>query len=116
MSGQYPEPDAMREFALGLGVPSGAILIDNSGLRTYDSCYRAKEIFTIDEAILVTQEFHLPRALYLCDSQDILVTGVAAENYHYRRSSVTFWSVRETLATVVAFWDVFVDNPQVDTE
>ncbi|MCH7663297.1 MAG: YdcF family protein, partial [Chloroflexi bacterium] len=92
MSGQSPEPDVMREFALGLGVPAAAILLDNGGLRTYDSCYRAAQIFGIEEAILVTQGFHLPRALYVCDALGIPAQGVAADNYRYRISAQVIWN------------------------
>ena len=111
MSGQSPEPAAMRDFALGLGVPDDAILLDNGGLRTYDSCYRAVKAFGIENAILVTQRFHLPRALYVCNALGLTVQGVAAHNYRYRRSAQVFWNIRETLATLVAIWDVHIAKP-----
>jgi len=62
----YNEPEAMRRFAVQLGVPEHDIVLDYAGFRTYDTCFRAKHIFNVDEAIIVTQSFHLPRALYLC--------------------------------------------------
>ncbi|MCH7480638.1 MAG: YdcF family protein [Chloroflexi bacterium] len=111
MSGQSPEPAAMRDFALGLGVPDIDILLDNGGLRTYDSCYRAVQTFGIDEAILVTQGFHLPRALYVCNALGISAQGVAADNYRYRGSAQVIWNIRETLATLVALWDVHFAKP-----
>jgi len=61
----YNEPEAMRQLALSLGVPDTAIVLDYAGRRTYDTCYRAKAIFRVDQAILVTQAFHMPRAIYL---------------------------------------------------
>ncbi len=63
----YNEPAVMRKVALSLGVPEEAIVLDYAGRRTYDTCYRAKAIFGVTEAILVTQAFHLPRAIYLCN-------------------------------------------------
>ena len=62
----YNEPGAMKKFALSLGVPEEDIVLDYAGRRTYDTCYRARAIFGLKEAILVTQSFHLPRALILC--------------------------------------------------
>ena len=59
----YNEPEAMRQYALTLGVPDSAIVLDYAGRRTYDTCYRARAIFGLDSALLVTQAFHLPRAL-----------------------------------------------------
>jgi vancomycin permeability regulator SanA len=112
MSGYKLEPAAMRDFATNLGVPESAILLDNEGLRTYDSCYRAVEEFGIDEAILVTQRFHLPRALYVCSALGLPSDGVAANNYHYRRSAQAFWNIRETFATIVALWEVHISNPK----
>ena len=61
----YNEPEAMRQFALSLGVPDEAISLDFAGRRTYDTCYRAKEVFGVKNALLVTQGFHLP-GLYSC--------------------------------------------------
>jgi SanA protein len=65
----YNEPGAMREYALSLGVPETDIVLDYAGRRTYDSCFRALNIFGIKSAILVTQAFHLPRAVYTCRKQ-----------------------------------------------
>ncbi|MDH5507277.1 MAG: YdcF family protein [Anaerolineae bacterium] len=111
MSGQSPEPAAMQALAISLGVPSQHIQLDNGGLRTYDTCYRARAIFGLDEAILVTQNFHLPRAIYTCNALQINARGVPADLYRYRRHTLLFWNIRETLATLVALWDVHITNP-----
>jgi SanA protein len=58
----------MRRTAIKLGVSDEDLVFDHAGRRTYDSCYRAREIFGVSHAILVSQAFHLDRALYLCDS------------------------------------------------
>ena len=107
----YNEPEAMRQYALSLGVPDQDIVLDYAGRRTYDSCYRAKAIFGIEKAILVTQQFHLPRALYLCNVLGVDGVGVAASNYNYRRASLLYWNMRELAATVTAMLDVHVTRP-----
>jgi SanA protein len=108
---EYNEPEAMRQYALSLGVPAKDIVLDYAGRRTYDSCYRAKEIFGVSEAILVTQKFHLARALFLCNSLGLDGVGVEANNRIYLKRSLLFWNLRELPATVTAFADVLT-RPQ----
>lgn len=107
----YNEPGAMRQYALSLGVPEAAIAMDFAGRRTYDTCYRAKAIFGVDDALLVTQRFHLPRALFLCNALGIKSYGVEANNNQYRKLSLLIWNIREQIATTTAFFDVFISNP-----
>jgi len=107
----YNEPGAMRQYAISLGVPGDAIALDYAGRRTYDTCYRAKAIFQVDSALLVTQKFHLPRALFLCRALGVDAAGVEANNNRYWQGSLFIWNVREQLATIAAFLDVFVNNP-----
>src|SRR6185295_3954261 len=104
---EYNEPQAMREYALSLGVPDEDIVLDYAGRRTYDTCYRAKEIFELDTAILVTQSFHMPRALFVCNSFDVESIGVHTDTY-FRKSSRLIWNTRELFATSQAIWDVYV--------
>jgi SanA protein len=107
---EYNEPEAMRQFALSVGVPDEAIVLDYAGRRTYDTCYRAKAIFGLDTALLVTQSFHLPRALYLCNMLGMQTLGVEADNCYWNGSPLV-WNVREFFATVVAFLDLYVSSP-----
>lgn len=107
----YDEPTAMQDYAVALGVPAEDIVLDYAGLRTYDTCYRAHAIFGIRKATLVTQGFHLPRALYTCNALGISAVGVTADRYNYRPGSMTIWNIRETLATVIALFDVHVTRP-----
>jgi SanA protein len=105
----YNEPEAMRRYALSLGVPPEAIELDPLGLRTYDTCYRAKNLFGIESAILVTQAFHLDRALLICDSLGIQAVGVAADYqrpYGYSPRAMGWSRWREVVATAVAFYDL----------
>lgn len=102
----YNEPEAMRQTALQLGVPAEAIWLDEAGLDTFATCERALRLFDARSAVLVTQAFHLPRALFLCESLGVPMWGVAADRRIYRQSSVFFWNMRETLATANAIWEV----------
>jgi SanA protein len=108
---EYNEPAVMRELAISIGVPEDAIVLDYAGRRTYDTCYRAKAIFGVTEAILVTQAFHLPRTIFLCSQLGVDSAGVAADLRVYRKSSVLYWNMRELLATVAALWDVNISHP-----
>jgi len=107
----YNEPAAMRDYALQLGVPDEAIVLDYAGRRTYDTCYRAKAIFQLDEAILVTQQFHLPRALYTCNKLGLPAVGVPADQLDYLTRSRLFWNLREIPATAVALWEIHFTKP-----
>ena len=106
---EYDEPTAMMEYAIAQGVPAEDIQPDFAGRRTYDTCYRAKHVFQVDEAILVTQQFHLPRALFTCRQLGISGTGVAADLQLYR--GARWYELRETGATGMALWDIIQRNP-----
>jgi vancomycin permeability regulator SanA len=111
----YDEPAAMRRIALELGVPASALTLDYAGRRTYDSCVRARRIFEVDgaSAILVTQQFHLPRALYLCDRLGLAgAIGVSADRHRYPWHLVRH-RLRELLADAKAWYDVHLGQPSV---
>jgi SanA protein len=107
----YNEPGAMRDYAIKLGVPTEDIVLDYAGRRTYDTCYRASHIFMLKTAILVTQSFHLPRSLYICNQLGLDTIGVPADLRSYRRASLFYWNLRESVATLVALWQVHVSHP-----
>jgi SanA protein len=102
----YDEPAAMVAHARARGVPAEAIQADYGGRRTYDSCYRAANIFQVKEAVLVTQVFHLPRALLLCDNLGINVVGVKADRRIYDPRSIAFSESREIPALLFAIIDL----------
>lgn len=108
---EYNEPEAMRQYALERGIPDEDIILDYAGRRTYDTCYRAKHIFQVDEAILVTQEFHMPRALVLCNWFNVESVGVEADNRYFLKRSRAYWHFRELFATFQAMWDVLITKP-----
>ena len=94
----YNEPGAMMRYAQAQGVPPEAMQPDYGGRRTYDTCYRARHIFQVQQAILVTQEFHLPRAIYTCRRLGIDAVGFAADRQRYPRGNVIWWYLREAVA------------------
>ena len=108
---EYNEPEAMRQYALNAGVPDEAIVLDYAGRRTYDTCYRAKHIFNVETAILVTQHFHMARALYLCNSFGVESSGVEADNRYFLKRARLIWNTRELFATMGAAWDVMYLHP-----
>ncbi|MCX6054945.1 MAG: YdcF family protein [Chloroflexi bacterium] len=108
---EYNEPRAMQLFAIDLGVPEADIVLDYAGRRTYDTCYRAKHIFGLQEAILVTQRYHLPRALFTCNGIGIKSTGAIADQRKYQSHSFQYWTLREIPASLVAMWEVWVSHP-----
>ena len=107
----YNEPKSMRRYALTLGVPDADIVLDYAGRRTYDTCYRAKEVFGVNSAILVTQGFHLPRALFLCKAFGIDAVGVGADNYYYLKRLRLYWNARELFASAQSVFDIYLWKP-----
>jgi SanA protein len=108
----YNEPEAMRQYALELGVPDQDIVLDYAGRRTYDTCYRARYIFGVTEALLITQKFHLPRAIYICNQIGLSSEGVIADTRVYRFPGRVIWQIRELPASLVGMWEVHVSHPK----
>lgn len=107
----YDEPTVMRQYLADRGVPAARIVRDFAGFDTWASCVRAKKVFGVDHATLVTQDFHLPRALLLCRSAGIDGYGVAdtGESASGERELVND-SAREVLAGIKA-WGQAVVQP-----
>lgn len=112
----YDEPKAMMDLAIELGVASDDIFIDPDGSRTYNTCFNAKHLFKINEALLVSQEFHLPRALGICDALGIDAAGVASDLRSYNTRAMRYWEFREIPASWVALWDAYISKPDVSTQ
>ncbi len=102
----YDEVDAMKHFAVDAGVDSSDVFMDHAGFSTYESMYRAREIFQVKKMIVVTQEYHLYRALYLAQSLGIEAYGVSSDyrNYYGQTSR----DIREILARVKDFGTAIV--------
>jgi vancomycin permeability regulator SanA len=108
----YDEVTPMRRFAVSRGVPEGDIVLDYAGFSTYESCYRARQVFGVKQAVLVTQSFHLARALYTCRQLGIEAVGVGAPDWGiYPDRVMTYYAVREAFATLKALWDVHIAQP-----
>ena len=101
---QYDEVNVMKQYAMDAGVPSEAIFMDHAGFSTYDSMYRAKAIFELESVIVVTQEYHLYRALYIADQLGLQAYGVASDPRAY--VGETYRTVREILARDKDFFKV----------
>jgi SanA protein len=101
----YNEPAVMRETAMKLGVPEADLVEDFAGRRSYDTCYRAREIFGVERAIVVTQAFHLDRVMYLCNGLGIDTIGVVADRQPYG-SGRYGWETRELVSRVWAWGNI----------
>ncbi len=106
----YNEPAAMRAQALQLGVPAKDIACDYAGFRTYDSLYRARDIFGVRSAILVTQGYHLPRALFLGRKLGMDVVGVDAAKRAY--GGQLGFDLREIGAVEIAWVQATITHPR----
>jgi SanA protein len=106
----YNEPGRMMEYALAQGVPREDLVLDYAGRRTYDSCYRAKAIFGLEQAVLVTQAFHLPRALFTCDRLGLDAVGTVADRHTYVYSD--WYQLRELFALARAWLDLNLLHPE----
>lgn len=104
---RYNEPERMRQYAIGRGVSRDAIVLDHAGRRTYDSIYRAKYIFGLKKMIVVTQSFHIDRAIFLCDHIGVQAYGVGSSTSGDLRASI-----REVPACLGALVDVYVRHPK----
>lgn len=98
---EYDEVEAMKQFAIDCGIDSADVFMDHAGFSTYESLYRAKEIFQADKIIIVTQEYHLYRAIYIAESLGIEAYGVSSDYRSY--AGQVMRDFREVLARVKDF-------------
>ncbi len=108
----YDEVNAMKRYAMKLSVPVQDITLDYAGFSTYESCYRAKAIFGVTQAILVTQKYHLPRAVYTCQQLGIDVVGLGTPDWDNYGMIILPYSLREGVSTVKAMWQLQVTHPK----
>lgn len=98
----HNEVNPAREYMLAQAIPSEAIFLDHAGFDTYSSMYRAKEVFLVHSAIVVTQSFHLPRAVFIARNLGLDAIGMSSDLHRYRLKN----TARELLANVKAFGDI----------
>ena len=103
----HNEPWAMRRYAIGQGVPASAIYCDFAGFHTYDSCYRARRIFGVDHAVVVTQSFHLARAVFLARELGIDASGYAAHD-PLSAAADLHMKLRENTSALVSLLDLAI--------
>lgn len=108
----YNEVQAMKNYAIEAGVPEADIVLDYGGRSTYDSCYRAKHIFQLERAVLITQNYHLPRAVYLCRQMGIEANGYGMSDFDRYPDLRLRYTIREVLAQVKAWYDVEIRRPE----
>lgn len=108
---QYNEPQAMYDYLVyEQDIPSEDVVRDFAGLRTYDTCARAKNIWQLNEAILISQGYHLSRAIFTCNSLGLNSTGYSATKDIYE--GAIYYKVREILAIHGAILDIYVIHPE----
>ena len=106
----YDEVNAMRQFLQLKGVPRSDIFMDHAGFNTYESIYRARDVFMIKKAILVTQEYHLVRALYIAKKLGVEAQGVSSDTMVY--PNMDYYRKREYGARYKAFLQAGIFKPE----
>ncbi|MFI5892908.1 vancomycin high temperature exclusion protein [Actinoplanes sp. NPDC051513] len=109
----YDEPGAMQVYLVARGVPAQQVVLDHAGFDTYDSCARAKRVFGIAKAIVVTQSYHIDRAVALCRAQGIDATGVGDNSVRIYRGPWAHSMFRERGAIVKAAADALAHRDPV---
>ncbi|MFG1946656.1 vancomycin high temperature exclusion protein [Nonomuraea sp. NPDC048826] len=105
---EYDEPTAMRDYLLAAGVPGEVMVLDYAGFDTWDSCVRARQVFGAERVTVVTQDFHLPRAVTLCRTAGLEAFGVGDDAASVWGVTAYALAAREMPATVKAFADALV--------
>lgn len=98
----HNEVNPARDYLLTKGIPSKDIFLDHAGFDTYSSMYRAREVFLVDKAIVITQSFHLPRSVFIAHSLGIDAYGIPANQHGYSFKN----NIREVFADVKAVFDI----------
>jgi vancomycin permeability regulator SanA len=108
----YNEVMAMKQYAHNLGVPTQHITLDYAGFSTYESCYRAHQVFEVHRAVVITQNYHLPRAVYTCRQLGVKVVGLGTPDREvYGLRGMISYLLREMLANVKALSDIYLTRP-----
>ncbi len=109
----YNEPDIMRTYLIAAGVPAKRIVADYAGFDTYDSCVRAKRIFGVDRLTVVTQSYHLMRAVATCRAVGVDAEGVGDDSVSVYSQEWTLGQARELLANYKMAYDILTDRQPV---
>lgn len=110
----YNEVNAMGNYLMERGIPEDKILLDHAGLDTYDSMYRSNAVFGVEDAIVVTQKFHLPRTIFIAKGLDLPYKGFAARSHSYKTTNKI--ERRELLANLKALYEVLLKKEPTTLE
>ena len=100
----YDEVNVMKSFAMDCGIPSENIFMDHAGFSTYESMYRARDVFSAHRVLIVTQKFHMYRVLYIANALGLEAYGLTSDLREY--ANATYSQLRESLARVKDFFMV----------
>ncbi|MBE7699414.1 YdcF family protein [Oerskovia sp. Sa1BUA8] len=101
----YDEPTAMLDWLVAHGVPAERVVRDFAGFDTHDTCVRARQVFGVTDAVVLTQDYHLPRALFSCAQAGIDAVGVGVSAQSVEPAKAVTYRVREVPASLKAAWD-----------
>lgn len=104
----YSEPEDMRDELISRGVPNCAITLDYAGFRTFDSMYRAKAVFNLKKCLIISQNFHNERALFLANAIGLDAIAYNAQDLKRNSSLFSYMNIREYLARTKAFIDCYI--------
>jgi vancomycin permeability regulator SanA len=110
MAPEYDEPRAMRSYLMAAGIPESDVIIDNGGIDTYSSCVRARDVFGVSDLIVVTQSYHLPRAVATCLGVGVNASGVGDDSARQYSRSWRSGAIRDQLACVKTVLDLTFDR------
>ncbi|WP_081209779.1 SanA/YdcF family protein [Salegentibacter sediminis] len=110
----YNEVNAMGNYLMKRGIPESKILLDHAGLDTYDSMYRSNAVLGVEDAIVVTQKFHLPRTIFIAKGLKLPYTGFAARSHSYKTTNKI--ERRELLANFKALYEVLLKKEPTTLE
>ncbi|MBK7598533.1 MAG: YdcF family protein [Acidobacteria bacterium] len=108
----YNEPRAMQEYLISHAIASKDVIVDNSGRSTYETCLRAKEVFGLKRVVLVSQSYHLSRALYIANELGLDAVGMAGDLRV--EPQIDYQNFREWAAEIKAFMNIHLISPNAD--
>jgi vancomycin permeability regulator SanA len=101
----HDEPTAMRDYLVANGVPTQDVVLDHAGFDTHDSCVRAHDVFGVDRAVVLTQDYHVRRAAFSCVAAGIDTQGVGVSSASVQPRQAATWRLRELPASTKAWLD-----------
>jgi vancomycin permeability regulator SanA len=113
---EYDEPAAMREHLVYAGVPASKVVVDDTGFDTYESCMRARRIFNVSRLIMVTQSYHLPRAVATCRALGLDAVGVGDDSARQHSNSWRRGVIRDQLACLKTLIDLVTRRGSMQDE